>query len=105
MPEMYGHARDYFQEGVPHGGLNRQRDLVQFRNGGTEKPKVGDILVFPDWVEDYGHVSIVAEVRSGEITTIQQNLEAGPRTVHTLVRKGGRWTIADECVGFLRVAG
>jgi len=104
MPEMWGDARDYFNKAVPHGGLNRKWDLVQFKNGGTEKPKVGDLLVFPEWVERYGHVSIVAEVSSGEITAIQQNLEAGPRTVHTLVRKGSRWTIGDGCAGFLRVA-
>jgi hypothetical protein len=102
MPQRWGNADGYFQTGLAHGGLNEDRNLVQYNNGEREKPQVGDLLVFPDWVVGFGHVSIVAEVKNNQVTTVQQNLSTA-RYVHSLEEKNGRWTIGNDCAGFLRI--
>ena len=60
MPEVMGHAKSFFDETVPDGGVNPQRDLVQYRSGSTEKPCPNDLIVFAD--TKYGHVGIVTDV-------------------------------------------
>ena len=38
VPEVMGHARDYFDPLVVHRGMNTRRGMVQFVNGGDEPP-------------------------------------------------------------------
>ena len=74
MPNAMGHARDFFLETVPNGKLNKERMLVQYRNGAGDVPAIEDLLVFtPGVFSGYGHVAIVIEVGRDFIEIIQQN--------------------------------
>ena len=46
MPDVWGHAKDFFDGSVPQGGLNAKRGLKQFRNGADAGPELDDCLVF-----------------------------------------------------------
>lgn len=76
MPDVYGHAKDFFDAGVAHGKENKKRGLIQYVNGGSEKPQPGDLLVFDG---SYGHVAIVSAVEEDEVEVIQQNIFMRPR--------------------------
>ncbi|MEM6884683.1 MAG: CHAP domain-containing protein [Verrucomicrobiota bacterium] len=77
MPEVMGHAESFFDPEVPHGELNPERELMQFRNGGNEAPQVDDLIV---WQQDvYGHVAIVSKVTEDQIEVVQQNVISGTR--------------------------
>jgi hypothetical protein len=108
MPDSYGHAKDFFNEEIPDGQLNKQRNLIQFRNGGIAKPHVEDLVVFaPTVFNSYGHVAIVSEVTEDEVEIIQQN--PGPfgksREKFPLVKTANGWKIANErLLGWLRLA-
>lgn len=74
MPDTYGNAKDFFNAELENGAINKQRDLFQYHNGATIKPKVNDIIVFSkSFWNPYGHVAIIAEVNVDSITIIQQN--------------------------------
>jgi surface antigen len=74
MPDSYGHAKDFFDETVQDGTLNKNRNLLQFRNAGKAKPQVGDLMIFDGHPGNpYGHVAIVSQVWEKEIEIIQQN--------------------------------
>ena len=103
MPEKYGNAKDYFRDNIPHGGLNTERDLIQYQNQNTEKPRVNDLLVCPKMAGGYGHVSIIKQVEDNKLTVIQQNTSS-PTDEYSLQNKDGVWTIGRECAGFLRKA-
>jgi surface antigen len=102
MPEVYGHAKDYFDKNVPQGGINKQRNLLQYRNGEDEKPQVDDLLVFND--TKYGHVAIIIEVGKDYIEVIQQNILGRPRQRHVLKNLSGKWFVGEEKMpsGWLR---
>ncbi|MFC5046169.1 CHAP domain-containing protein [Aquimarina hainanensis] len=74
MPDTYGNAKDFFDEALENGTLNKQRNLWQYHNGAIIKPKANDIIVFSSsfW-NPYGHVAIIAEVTKDSVTIIQQN--------------------------------
>lgn len=74
MPDSYGHAKSFFNKELGDGALNKERNLIQYQNGGKTCPKVGDLLVFDGnpWNE-FGHVAIVSKVEKDEIEIIQQN--------------------------------
>lgn len=108
MPDSYGHAKDFFNEEIPDGQLNKQRNLIQYRNGGVTQPFVDDLVVFaPTVFNSYGHVAIVSGVTENEIEIIQQN--PGPfgksREKFALVKTSNGWKIANERIlGWLRLA-
>lgn len=108
MPDSYGHAKDFFNEEIPDGQLNKQRNLIQYRNGGMAQPLVGDLVVFaPTVFNSYGHVAIVSGVTDDEVEIIQQN--PGPfgksREKFPLVKTANGWKIANErLLGWLRLA-
>jgi hypothetical protein len=108
MPDSYGHAKDFFNEVIPDGQLNKQRNLIQYRNGGVTQPFVDDLVVFaPTVFNSYGHVAIVSGVTENEIEIIQQN--PGPfgksREKFALVKTSNGWKIANERIlGWLRLA-
>ncbi len=105
MPDSYGHARDFFQKGLADGKKNKQRDLFQFTNPSTSKPKVDDIIVFQGNIfNPYGHVAIISRVTDTEIEIVQQN--PGPaspsRITIPLEHLSGKWKIKDdELLGWL----
>ncbi|MBC8754050.1 CHAP domain-containing protein [Kordia sp. YSTF-M3] len=106
MPDSYGHAKDFFNPNVKDGKLNTQRNLIQYTNGSSSKPKTNDILVFTSsWYNSFGHVAIVTKVVENKVFIIQQN--AGPfsntRISYDLTHEKNCWKIpASKIVGWLR---
>ncbi|MGC1473292.1 MAG: CHAP domain-containing protein [Psychroserpens sp.] len=106
MPDSYGHARDFFNAQVKDGKINKQRNLRQFKNPSTFKPKPNDLVIYSGTaINKYGHVSIISNVKEGEIEIIQQN--PGPygssREQYQLLKKDGKWRIANnQVLGWLR---
>lgn len=103
MPDVWGHAKEFFHERVPHGQVNSRRGLVQYRNDGAEPPRAGDLVVFTNGF--YGHVAIVSAVRSNQVEVIQQNILGRPRHIFPLNSRGNRFRVGDDYApaGWLRV--
>ncbi len=91
MPDVMGNARDFYDPSVSQGKLNKQRGLIQYRNGGNVKPKIDDILVFTD--TKYGHVAIVTDVGSDYIEVIQQNVNGQVRQKIRLTKKKSNYYV------------
>lgn len=108
MPDTYGHAKDFFNPALVDGSLNRQRAMVQFRNGSAVRPQADDLLVFaPTLLNRYGHVAIIASVTDGRLQIAQQN--PGPfgrsREELELQERNGGWYIQQsQVLGWLRLA-
>jgi surface antigen len=106
MPDSNGHAKDFFNSQLKDGALNKRRNLVQYKNPNTSKPKVNDLVIYSATAfNKYGHVSIVSKVTENEIEIIQQN--PGPvgssRAKYKLLNSGGKWKIEnDRILGWLR---
>jgi len=106
MPDSYGHAKDFFNPNIKDGKLNTKRNLLQFTNGSSSKPKVNDILVFQaSWYNSFGHVANITKVIENNVFIIQQN--AGPfsntRVSYHLTQENNRWKIEDSKIaGWLR---
>jgi len=92
MPDVWGHAKSFFDESVPHGELNQRRGLLQFRNGGNVYPKTGDLLVFTNG--GYGHVAIICRVTTNDVQVIQQNVVGRSRQTFSL-----NWTPKSFHIG------
>jgi len=75
MPDVWGHAKQFFDPTIPHRQFNTARNLWQFRNSHDESPKTDDLLV---WGGKYGHVAIVTEVHQDHIIIAQQNIKHLP---------------------------
>ena len=101
MPERYGHATDYFREELAHGARNTERDLIQLRNGGPDRPRADDLLVFREYAGGYGHVGIIVEVGKESIVLAQQNSLPALQTI-PLKHDNGQWTVGKDATGFLR---
>jgi len=103
MPDVWGHARDYFDPTLPEGAMNPRRGLAQFRNGSPSRPQPDDLLVFTD--TKYGHVAIVTEVSESSLEVIQQNILGKPRQRFSLSVSNGVWRITAprQPAGWLRV--
>lgn len=104
MPDVMGNARDFFDPSLEQGVLNKKRGLVQFKNGGDERPQADDLLVFND--TKYGHVAIITKVSDKELEVIQQNIYGKPRDRYKISFKNGQYTIGDKRkpAGWLRLA-
>ncbi|ADV49857.1 CHAP domain containing protein [Cellulophaga algicola DSM 14237] len=106
MPDSYGHAKDFFNPLVKDGELNTQRNLNQFINPSSAKPRVNDLLVYSGTLlNKYGHVAIISNVTANGIEIIQQN--PGPfgdsRENYILVNEDGKWRITNDwIIGWLR---
>ncbi|QCE41218.1 CHAP domain-containing protein [Psychroserpens sp. NJDZ02] len=106
MPNTYGHAKDFFNPDLIDGALNRDRNLIQFKNNSKTRPKCDDLLVFSSSLfNNYGHVAIVSKVLDNAIEIIQQN--PGPfspsRVVFELKKENGLFVIKkDRVLGWLR---
>src|SRR5690554_5096937 len=103
MPDSYGHAKDFFNFNLSDGELNKQRNLIQYRNGGKSPPEIGDIFVYKASITNpYGHVAIVSGVdfSKSEIEIIQQN--PGPfsdsREIYSIEHKDGKWFVINKRV-------
>lgn len=103
MPDVWGHARDFFDESISQGELNQRRGLLQFRNGANVAPRAGDLLVFTNGT--YGHVAIVSDVKSNRIEVIQQNIPGHTRDQFSLTKKSGKYEVGNlhRPAGWLRL--
>jgi hypothetical protein len=107
MPDSYGHAKEFFDEDVPQGQLNKARGLIQFRNEEEVPPQKGDLLVWrASWLNYYGHVAIVSAVTEDRMELVQQN--AGPfgssrKSFPIDKRKGKVKVLAKGLKGWLRM--
>ena len=106
MPDSYGHAKDFFVKGVADGKMVKSRNLVQYTNPSSSKPKVNDLLVYDATTfNKYGHVAIVSKVSDKKIEIIQQNPGSSEpsRETYKLIEKNGKWKIEhDKVLGWLR---
>jgi len=102
MPDVYGNAKDFFDDNVDNGKVNEKRGLIQYKNGEDEKPKSDDILIFTDTT--YGHIVIVSEVGDNFIEVIQQNMGSLARDRFELIYKEGKYFVGGKRVpaGWLR---
>ena len=91
MPDVMGHAKSFFDEQIPDGGLNPRRGLIQFRNGSIQKPQPDDLFVFTD--TKYGHVGIVTKATADSVEIIQQNILGHTRQSFSLVTTNGRYYV------------
>jgi surface antigen len=106
MPDSYGNAKDFFNEQVKDGEVNKQRDLLQHTNPSDSIPKVGDLVIMSGHTGNpYGHVAIISLVTETEVQIIQQN--PGPfaesRVTLPLSKQSSKWKIeSDRILGWLR---
>lgn len=94
MPDGFGHAKDFFDETVKQGELNKKRGLLQFKNGENMKPQADDLVVFND--STYGHVVIITEVGEDYIEIIQQNIYDNPRDRIKMSVKDGKYFVGGN---------
>lgn len=107
MPDSYGHAKDFFDKSIADGSLNPKRNLYQFTNPSSSKPKVDDLVIMDaTQFNSYGHVAIVSWVGENEIEIIQQNPGPfAPSRVKFDLEKGQNnlWKIKNSnLLGWLR---
>ena len=103
MPELLGHAKDFFSYETEQGELNESRGLLQYYNGGDVAPEIDDLLVFTD--RKYGHVAIITEVTENDIEVIQQNVYFKSRQRFPLTINNGQYFVGTkrEPAGWLRM--
>ena len=103
MPDVYGNAKDFFDDNLSQGEFNEKRGLYQYRNGGDEKPCEDDLLVFTD--TSYGHVVIISEVGDDYVEVVQQNMGYESRDRFNLTYSDGKYYIGGkrEPAGWLRL--
>jgi surface antigen len=102
MPDVMGHARSFFDDGLADGALNARRGLHQFRNGSIQAPQPDDLMVFSD--TKYGHVAIVTEIGSNTVEVIQQNILGRTRQRFSLAVSNGHHFVSAprQPAGWLR---
>jgi len=104
MPNSWGHAKDFFNGKVRDGKINDERNLYQYRNPSSSKPKVGDLIIFDGTMfNKFGHVAIISKVEDDFIEVIQQNVLTNTRQKYDLLRNADKWKINDDNIlGWLR---
>jgi surface antigen len=105
MPNSYGHAKDFFNQQLPDGRKNIDRNLIQYTNPSHRKPKVNDLIVFDGNVYNpYGHVAIISKLSDNEIEIIQQNPgpSANSRASLKIQKIDDKWKIkSSQVLGWL----
>ncbi len=106
MPNAGGDAKDFFNQSLSDGAFNADRGLTQYKNGGPNCPRVGDLLVFaPTRSNRFGHVAIVSAVGDDFVEIIQQNPGPGGNTRERLEleKNGQKWKVdSSRLYGWLR---
>lgn len=103
FPNGWGHAKDYFNTNLTQGELNQARGMFQFKNGGNQKPKINDLIVFNH--SKHGHVGIISSVTNNSIEIVQQNIFDKPREKYRLEKRGNNYFITspNAPAGWLRL--
>ena len=103
MPNSYGHGKDFFNPNISDGQKNPDRNLFQYKNASSSKPKVNDLLIFDKTqLNPFGHVAIVSEVSENQIEIIQQNVGDQSRDNLRLRSENGKWKMNSNILGWLR---
>lgn len=105
MPEVMGHAIDFFDPTIPSGTINRNRGMIQYDNGGLDAPQADDLIIFKNPIP-YGHVGIISETNENSLEIIQQNVGTFTRQRISLQKIEDRYFVGDpstEAVAWLRV--
>lgn len=106
MPNVYGHAKDFFNYNLSDGQLNIDRNLIQYNNPSKLKPQVNDLVIFkPNHLSKYGHVAIISKVKNNKVELVHQNSGIKPRTriKYKLINNNDNWKIdSNRIVGWLR---
>lgn len=88
--------------GKPNG---ESRGVVPRENGGSTKPRRGDLLIYDRAERDFlgaGHVAVIVEVKEKRIKVAEQNWDNRPWQLErsarylTLTEEGGAYRITDE---------
>jgi len=103
MPDVMGHAKDFFDPNLASGNLNLRRGLIQYTNGSNEAPQAGDLLVWNRGT--YGHVAIISQVTHNDVEIVQQNIAGFPRDHLPLQHLFNNWIIGGQIqpAGWLRL--
>lgn len=102
MPNMWGHAVNFFNTNLQDGAFNADRGLVQYTNPSKSKPRPDDLLVY-NLGDAYGHVSIISRVDENSIEVVQQNWGSTPRSTFKISSTNGVWKIENaQIIGWLR---
>jgi len=102
MPNMWGHAVNFFNTNLQDGAFNADRGLVQYTNPSKSKPRPDDLLVY-NLGDAYGHVSIISRVEENSIEVVQQNWGSTPRSTFKISSTNGVWKIENaQIIGWLR---
>jgi hypothetical protein len=103
MPESFGHAKSFIIPSLRNGALNKQRNLVQHKNGSKTAPAVDDILVFgPSRFNEYGHIAIVVSCNLESLDVIQQNVGCRTRANFKIKKiNNGYWVQNSRILGWL----
>lgn len=104
MPEVMGHAIDFWDASVGHGGMNEARGLRQYVNGADVPPMADDMIVVA-WTQ-YGHIAIICDVdaEKGYVEFIQQNVRGRVRDRLPYRVVDGRYEVGTggEVIGWMR---
>jgi len=107
MPDSYGHAVSFYQEGLSDSVYNSLRNLIQYKNPSKSRPKTGDLLVYSGTSGNpYGHVAIISKTTDDKVEIIQQNpgIGAPSRVTFSLNKVDGKYKIGnDRILGWLRM--
>ena len=97
-----GDPASFFDEETPQGAVNEKRGLLQFRQGGTEPPRKGDVLVLGGAGSD-GQIGIVAAVGTDFVEIVRQ--DAWPPRLKLLMSSRGGYRVESlsPALGWLRV--
>lgn len=103
MPDVWGHAKSYFDPKIKHGEINPQRGLIQYRNHNDQAPQPEDLLVYTHG--EYGHVAIISKVEENHVELIQQNVAGYPRVKIPLTKTPEGWLLggSNKPAGWLRL--
>ena len=103
MPDIWGHAKDFYDSTLNDGELNKRRRLLQYSNGGAMHPEPDDIIVFKDTM--FGHIAIITDVTNNSVEVIQQNILWKPRDHFQLDFRDGKYYIQKPRIaaGWLRI--
>lgn len=103
LPNVWGHAKHFFDASIKQGDMNPARGMLQFRQGGEVKPQAGDLIVFDR--SAHGHVAIVSKVEPFAIEVVQQNMPRARISLPMWQAQGG-YHVGSEvmpAVAWLRV--
>ena len=107
MPDCHGEAKDYFDVALEDNVLNPARNMHQFYDDSTVKPRANDLVVLGKSKQyPRGHLFIITEVGKDYIRYIHQNPGIGEesRGVYELTNTDGNWKInVPHILGWLRV--